>query len=62
MSNSNSVQIERKHSYAICAEAEIGERLRFELNVSEPMSPGLSKLVERLPELDHHDAPSIAPR
>jgi hypothetical protein len=60
MSNSNSVQIERKHSYAICA--EIGERLRFELNVSEPMSPGLSKLVERLPELDHHDAPSIAPR
>jgi hypothetical protein len=60
MSNSNSVQIERKHSYAICA--EIGERLRFELKVSEPMSPGLSKLVERLPELDHYDAPSIAPR
>jgi hypothetical protein len=60
MSNSNSVQIERKHSYAICA--EIGERLRLELNVSQSIPPGLSKLVERLRELDQHDAPSIAPR
>jgi hypothetical protein len=60
MSNSDSVQIERKHSYAICS--EIGERLRLELKVSQPMSPGLSKLVERLPELDQHDAPSVAPR
>jgi len=60
MSNSNSVQIERKHSYAICA--EIGERLRLELNVNQPMPPRLSKLLERLPELDQHDAPSIAPR
>jgi hypothetical protein len=60
MSNGNSVQIERKHSYAICA--EIGERLRLELNVNQPMPPGLSKLLERLSELDQHDAPSIAPR
>jgi hypothetical protein len=56
MSNSNSVQIERKHSYAICA--EIGQRLCLELNLRQPMPAGLSNLVERLLELD--DAPSIA--
>jgi hypothetical protein len=60
MSNRNSVQIERQHSYAICA--EIGERLRLELNVSRPLPLSLSKLVERLPELDQHNVPSIAPR
>jgi hypothetical protein len=42
--------------YAICA--EIGERLLEQRGQSIP--PGLPKLVERLPELDQHDAPSIA--
>ncbi len=29
---------------------------------SRPLPLSLSKLVERLPELDQHDVPSIAPR
>jgi hypothetical protein len=59
MSNANFVQIDHKHSRAICA--EIGERLRFEWNESQPLPPRLSVLMERLQELDQHDAPSIVP-
>ena len=55
----NSTQINEIHCQAICQ--EIGERLRFELRVSPPMSPKLVRLLARLPELDHHDSPSIVP-
>ena len=53
------IQIDEMHCRAI--RQEIGERLRFELKLSPPMSLKLVRLLARLPELDHHDSPSIVP-
>jgi hypothetical protein len=55
----NCIQIDETHCQAI--REEIGERLRIELKVSPPMSLKLVQLLARLPELDHHDSPSIVP-
>jgi hypothetical protein len=59
MSDTNGVSIDQKHSRAICQ--EIGERLRIEWKEAPPMPRRLSELMERLQQLDPHDAPSIAP-
>lgn len=53
------IRIDEEHSRAICM--EIGERLRFALRDSLPIPQSLSKLIDRLAELDHHDSPSIVP-
>jgi hypothetical protein len=59
VANARDIQIDHNHSRAICA--EIGERLRFALPQSQPFSPRLAILMERLQELDAQDAPSIVP-
>jgi hypothetical protein len=53
------VQMDEDHSRAICA--EIGERLRTALGDNPPLPPLLSRLMDKLRELDHHDSPSIVP-
>lgn len=54
----SSVAIDHKQSQAICT--EIGRRLRSELGESPSMPPHLSKLMDRLMELDREDASSVA--
>jgi hypothetical protein len=53
------IQIDEMHCEAI--RQEIGERLRIELRGNAPMPLSLVRLIARLPELDHHDSPSIVP-
>jgi hypothetical protein len=53
------IQIDETHCQAI--REEIGERLRIELKNNPPMPLSLLRLIARLPELDHHDSPSIVP-
>ena len=44
------VPIDPSYSSAVCA--AIGRRLRYELDIDQPLTPDLAKLVERLSELD----------
>lgn len=53
------IRMDEEHSRAICM--EIGERLRFALGDNPPIPQSLSRLIDRLAELDHHDSPSIVP-
>ena len=53
------IRIDEVHCEAI--REEIGERLRIELKDNLPMPLKLLRLMARLPELDHHDSPSIVP-
>jgi hypothetical protein len=59
MSNLKSIQIDSKHSMAICR--EIGERLAPETQERPPLPQHLLVLMERLRELDENEVPSIAP-
>lgn len=51
------IQIDRSHSSAICD--EIGERLRISLGQS-PLPLMLQRKLQKLRELDHYAATSIA--
>jgi len=54
------VQIDHIHADAVCQ--GIGERLRETLSTeTQEMSQRLRALIERLPELDRAQAPSIVP-
>ena len=54
------VQIDSIHCRAICD--EIAERMRAIHDRRLPAAPPyLQSLIDRLPELDHQPAPSIAP-
>jgi hypothetical protein len=54
------LQIDEKHSLAICK--EIGERLRIDLSENPPLSSNLARLMLLLQELDHQASPSIVPK
>ena len=51
--------LNEEHCRAICL--EIGERLRFAMGENLPMQRNLSRLMDRLKELDQQDLPSIVP-
>jgi hypothetical protein len=51
--------LNEEHCRAICL--EIGERLRFAMGENLPMPRNLSRLMDRLKELDQTDSPSIVP-
>jgi hypothetical protein len=53
------LQIDEKHSLAICK--EIGERLRIDLSENPPLSSNLARLMQLLQELDQA-SPSIVPK
>lgn len=54
------VQIDHLHADAVCR--GIGERLRETLNTEiQDMPQRLQALIERLPELDREQVPSIVP-
>jgi hypothetical protein len=53
------LQIDSSHCRAICD--EVGERLRPILSREPPVPLSLQLLIDRLAELDHEPAPSIAP-
>lgn len=54
------VQIDHLHADAVCR--GIGERLRETLNTEiQDMPQHLQALIERLPELDREQVPSIIP-
>jgi hypothetical protein len=53
------VQIDHIHADAVCQ--GIGERLRETLSQSPDMPQRLHALIERLPELDRAQTPSIIP-
>jgi hypothetical protein len=53
------IRIDEEHARAICM--EIGERLRFAMGDNLPIPQHLSRLIDRLAELDHHESPSIVP-
>jgi hypothetical protein len=54
------VQLDHIHADAVCQ--GIGERLRETLSTeTQDMSQRLRALIERLPELDRTQAPSIVP-
>jgi hypothetical protein len=60
MSAQKQLQLDSTHCRAICD--EIGERMRVFLGRDLPAaSPRLQSLIDRLSELDHQPAPSIAP-
>ena len=60
MSAQKQLQIDSIHCRAICD--EIGERMRaIHGRPLPPASPYLQSLIDRLSELDHQAAPSIAP-
>lgn len=60
MSAQEQLQIDSLHCRAICD--EIGERMRAIHGRQLPAaSPYLQSLIDRLSELDHQPAPSIAP-
>ncbi|MEH2509280.1 hypothetical protein V1291_000634 [Nitrobacteraceae bacterium AZCC 1564] len=55
------VQIDHIHADAVCR--GIGERLRETLSMqTQDMSQRLRALIERLPELDSGQTPSIVPK
>ncbi len=56
----SSLQIDHEHCRAICD--EIGERLRLILKPEAAELPErLSRLLQRLAEMEHEPAPSIVP-
>lgn len=58
--NGPDVQIDHIHADAVCQ--GIGERLRETLSTeTEDMPQRLRALIERLPELDRDQVPSIVP-
>ena len=59
MSKSKIVQIDRRHSQAICT--EIGERLRYMPSELDSMPCYLSELTEDLFRVEPDGAPPIAP-
>ena len=60
MSTQEQLQIDSIHCRAICD--EIAERMRaIHGRQLRAASPYLQSLIDRLPELDHQAAPSIAP-
>jgi hypothetical protein len=60
MSAQNQLQIDSLHCRAICD--EIAERMRaIHHRQLSAASPYLQSLIDRLSELDHPSAPSIAP-
>jgi hypothetical protein len=58
--NASDVQIDHIHADAVCR--GIGERLRETLGTEiQGMPQNLQALIERLPELDRAQTPSIVP-
>jgi hypothetical protein len=53
------ITLNEEHCRAICL--EIGERLRFAMGENLPMPRNLSRLMDRLRELDQQDSPSTVP-
>ena len=51
--------LNEEHCRAICL--EIGERLRFAMGENLPIPRNLSRLMDRLKDLDQQDSPSIVP-
>lgn len=54
------IDLDHRHAFAVCQ--GVGERLRDAMDLNDAdMSPRLSAMLARLPELDAADSPSLVP-